>query len=188
MSKNETTMASTSTIAKLFDMTERNVRYLAEQGIIDKAERGKYPLAATIQKYIKYLRTKAFDKEVKFGEYDRERTLHEKAKREKAELLLLKMKNRLHAAEDVELIMTEMLVRFRNRILGIPAAIAPKLYLKTVPKIAEILKAELHSALTELSEYDPAMFADKDYEVLYDNGEEDDSTVPEDSESGIPAS
>jgi len=180
-------MASTSAIAKLFGMTERNVRYLAEQGVIEKAKRGKYPLAATIQKYIKYLRSKAFEKEVEFGEYDRERTLHEKAKRQKAELLLERMRNRLHWGEDVELVMTEMLVRFRNRILGIPTAIAPKLYRKSVPKIAEALKTELYSALTELSEYDPAMFVDKEYEVLYDE-EEDDSTVPKNSEGGSPAS
>src|SRR5690554_162475 len=187
MSGNEPVMASTSAIAKLFGMTERNVRYLAEQGIIEKAKRGKYPLSVTIQRYIKYLRSKAFEKEVEFGEYDRERTLHEKAKRQKAELQLERMRNRLHWSEDVELVITEMLVRFRNRILGIPTAIAPKLYRKSVPKIAEALKTELYSALNELSEYDPSMFTDEKYEVLYD-GETNDSTVQENSEGSGPAS
>ena len=171
-------------LAEILGITERRVNQIANEGrVFTRDLNGKFDVVKCVEAYYR----EKFAKDDDELNYEREKALHEKAKREKAELLLLKMKNRLHAAEDVELIMTEMLVRFRNRILGIPAAIAPKLYRKTVPKIAEILKAELHSALTELSEYDPAMFADKDYEVLYD-GEAHDSTVQENPEGGGAAS
>lgn len=167
-------------LAEILGITERRVNQIANEGrVFQRDLNGKFDVVKCVEAYYR----EKFAKNDDELSYEREKALHEKAKREKAELQLLKMKNRLHAAEDVELIMTEMLVRFRNRILGIPAALAPKLYRKTVPKIAEILKNELHSALTELSEYDPAMFVDKEYEVLYD-GEEDDSTVQENPEGG----
>lgn len=171
-------------LAEILGITERRVNQIArEKDIFKRDLNGKFAVAECVANYY---REKFIPDEDRFN-YEVERALHEKAKRQKAELQLERMRNRLHWSEDVELVMTEMLVRFRNRILGIPTAISPKLYRKSVPEIAKILKNELYSALTELSEYDPAMFVDKEYEVLYD-GEEDDSTVPKDSEGGSPAS
>lgn len=167
-------------LAEILGITERRVNQIANEGrVFTRDLNGKFDVVKCAEAYYR----EKFAKDDDELNYEREKALHEKAKREKAELLLLKMKNRLHWAEDVELVMTEMLVRFRNRILGIPAAIAPKLYRKSVPQIAEILKRELHSALNELSEYDPGMFESEEYEVLYD-GETDDSTVQENPEGG----
>lgn len=167
-------------LGEIIGITERRVNQIANEGrVFQRDLNGKFDVVQCVESYYR----EKFVKDDDEHNYDRERALHEKAKREKAELQLLKMKNRLHWAEDVEMVMTEMLVRFRNRILGIPAALAPKLYRRSVPQIAEILKDELHSALSELSEYEPGMFESEEYEVLYD-GEAHDSTVQENPEGG----
>ena len=171
-------------LAEVLGITERRVNQIANEGkVFTRDLNGKFNVVQCVESYYR----EKFIKDDDDSSYDKERALHEKAKRQKAELQLEKMRNRLHWAEDVELIITEMLVRFRNRILGVPTAIAPRLYRKSVAKIAETLKDELHSALNELSEYDPSMFTDEEYEVLYD-GEENDSTVQENTEGGGTAS
>ena len=44
-----------TTISNLFNMTDRRVQQLAKEGIIPKADRGKYDLIACVKSYIIYL-------------------------------------------------------------------------------------------------------------------------------------
>ena len=39
---NDKTIVNTKVIAKMFSMTERNVRYLVEEGIIARVNHGRY--------------------------------------------------------------------------------------------------------------------------------------------------
>ena len=48
-----------STIAKLLILTERQVQSLAKDGVLPKAERGRYVLVPVVQSYIRYLRERA---------------------------------------------------------------------------------------------------------------------------------
>lgn len=48
-----------STLAKLFQITERRIQQLAEQGIIPKADRDQYDLIGAVRGYITYLSEKA---------------------------------------------------------------------------------------------------------------------------------
>ena len=66
-----------STIAKLFNLTERRVQQLASDGVIPKADRGKYDLVACVRGYIGFLQDRAFGKEV----------IHADAHQERARLL-----------------------------------------------------------------------------------------------------
>lgn len=167
-------------LAEILDITERRVNQLCtEKGLFQKDISGKFNITECVKAYYR----EKFYKEDYVKQREREQALHERIKREKAELSLRKMKNELHEATVIELALTNMLVTFRNRILGIPAAIAPKLYRKTVPEINNILRNELKSALSELSEYDPAMFTD--FEV--ENGTENNTIIQEDTESSSPA-
>lgn len=168
-------------LAEILDITERRVNQLCtEKGLFEKDLSGKFNITECIEAYYR----EKFDKADYAKEREREQALHERIKREKAELSLRKMKNELHEATVIELAITNMLTTFRNRILGIPAAVAPKCFRKTIPEINNILRDELTCALGELSEYDPAMFTD--FEV--DNGAENDTVIQEDSEVAGPAS
>jgi len=44
-----------ATISRLLNITERRLRQLAAEGVIPKADRGRYPLAATVRGYVIYL-------------------------------------------------------------------------------------------------------------------------------------
>src|SRR3972149_9929233 len=46
-------------ISKLLDLTPRRVQHLANEGVIPKAEKGRYELVPAVRGYIRYLRDRA---------------------------------------------------------------------------------------------------------------------------------
>ena len=81
----------------------------------------------------------------------KERGLHERAKRELAELKLKQRRGELYEAETVERVMIEHLTNFRNKLLGLPAKMAAVLEGKTRGEIYELINLEIEAALEELS-------------------------------------
>ena len=139
-------------VAGWLDMTERNVRQLKDKNIIKETRPGLYKLQDCIHAYINYLRGKAPEKENL--DYNEERARLVRAKRESAELDLQLQKNEVHRSEDVELALSDMLIRFRTRLLAIPAKQSPILSTKSdQAEVFKILKAAIDEALEELSDY-----------------------------------
>lgn len=166
-------------VAEFLDITTRRVYQLVKAEIIDRLPDGKFDLKDVSEKYYEF----------KFGSGSRDlnqvKAEHEEVKKRISELKLAKMEGKLHEADDVELIMTNMLVTFRNRILSIPSKLAPQLIgMKNIGKISDLIERELRDALNELSEYDLALFAREDIIEGDDGAGEDDQPVPEDTESG----
>ena len=70
-----------------------------------------------------------------------------------------------HQSEDIELIMTDMLLRFRTKLMSIPAKQSPILAEKTDQKaIFKILKTAIDEALDELADFDTAFGESEDEE------------------------
>jgi phage terminase Nu1 subunit (DNA packaging protein) len=175
-------IVSTDVMAELLGFTRQRVNQLAKEGVLEKQAPGRFLLRKNIKKYIDYLRINQADEEEEgaTAQYWEEKALHEKAKREMAELKLARQRNQLHDAADVEFALTNMLATFRNRILGIPGKLAPQLLgVDSLAELQELIDKELREALTELSEYDPAMFAGG--EVIE---EEDDEAISENIDGG----
>lgn len=176
-------IVSTDALAKMFGFTRQRINQLAQEGILEKQAAGRWPLMKNVQRYIDYLKTGVKDREndeEAQAMYWEEKALHEKAKREMAEIKLAKLKGQMHDAADIELVMTNMLVTFRTRILAIPDKLAPKvLGVKNLSEISDAINTELLEALTELSEYDPALFAGGS-----ENETENDQSISEDPPSG----
>ena len=177
-------IVNTDTLAGLLGFTRQRINQLAKEGILEKKAPGRFPLMLNIKRYVEFLRTGQKDEdEEATAQYWEEKALHEKAKREMAELKLAKIRGQLHDAADIELAITNMLVTFRNRILGVPQKVAPKIIgLTSLAEVMEVINTELLEALTELSEYDPAMFAGGE-----DIEEEDDEAVSKDAQIGGPS-
>jgi len=57
-------------VAELLDLTPRRVYQLTTAGIIPKASRGRYELVPVVRGYIKYLRDRAINADVKDGDAD----------------------------------------------------------------------------------------------------------------------
>lgn len=137
-------------------MTERNVRMLRDKGVITEYKPGLYNLSTVTHEYINFLRKKNPDAE-EMVDYNTERAKLMRAKRESQELELQLKKNEVHTTEDIEQVMTDMLIRFKTRLMAIPAKLSPNLSKKTdQTEIFKLLKAGIDEALDELSEFETA--------------------------------
>lgn len=140
-------------LARLLCITDRRVRQLVTDGIITKQPEGDYLLPEAIAEYyaFKYKPDEAVD-------YMEEKALHEKAKRALAELELAKRRNEVHDAEDVQIVMVDMLTNLRSQLLGLPTKMAQQLAERDAGYIDKALTKEIEERLSELSDYSPTMF------------------------------
>ncbi len=152
-------------LARLLCITDRRVRQLVTDGIITKQPEGDYLLPEAIAEYyaFKYKPDEAVD-------YMEEKALHEKAKRALAELELAKRRNEVHDAEDVQIVMVDMLTNLRSQLLGLPTKMAQQLAERDAGYIDKALTKEIEERLSELSDYSPTMF---DMEAAADEEEDD---------------
>ena len=144
------------TLAKLFNLTDRRVQQLAKDGIILKAEKGKYDLISCTRSYIKYLQERAAGRDVEPQDAYFERARLTKAQADKTELEVLKMKGELIPTEQAELLWSGLIIVFRASMLSMPSRLAHKiLACKTYPEVVEVMTAGIFEALEKLSRYDP---------------------------------
>ncbi|MDR1471556.1 MAG: hypothetical protein LBS75_03450 [Synergistaceae bacterium] len=151
-------------IADLFNITERRVEQLAQKKIIPKVGRGLFDLGPTVKAYTAYLHglrngaisadTSELNQRLKQAQ-----TEEREARADMAKLDLSVMQGRLHEAEHVKKIMTDMIVACRSRLLALPSRASTVLVNMSEPTdIAEYLQGLVYAALNALSEYDPEQF------------------------------
>jgi phage terminase Nu1 subunit (DNA packaging protein) len=145
-------------LSTIMDLTDRRVNQLVTEGIIEKEIEGNFDVMKCI---ISYYKNKAG---VEAGiNYEVERALHEKIKRETAEIQLAELRGNMHNADDVKRVLTGMLITFKSKILAIPGAVAARLTNQSNPNvISTVLTKEVKTALQELSEYDANLFISRD--------------------------
>ncbi len=158
---------SASVLGELFGVTDRRIRQMAEEGIVTRAAKGRYKLVDSVKNYLLTLKLAAegVDVELADGEinYDEEKGLHERVKRHISEIKLQIMKAEVHKSEDVERVMTDMLVAFKTRVMNIPSKMAPVLENRDVVFIKDRLSSEVLEVLNELKDYDPKAFYSEEY-------------------------
>ena len=95
MAKKIVPRGSGAELARLLGITDRRVRQLADEEILTREPEGDYLLPEVIAEYYayKYKTDESVD-------LMKEKALHEKTKRELAELELAKRRNEVHDAED----------------------------------------------------------------------------------------
>ena len=81
----------------------------------------------------------------------KERGLHERAKRQLAELKVKQTEGELYLASEVEQTFLELVMMFRNNLLGLPSKFAPILEGKSREEISTLLTQEIEERLKELS-------------------------------------
>lgn len=151
-------------VAAWLGMTERNVRKLRDKNIIKEFKPGLYKLQDVTQQYITYLQNKNPETEGTL-DYNEERAKLMRAKRESVEVELRTRRNELHEAGEVEQVMTDMLIRFKTKMMAIPAKQSPIIASKTdQTEIFSILKRAIEEALDELATYEEAFGENEDGE------------------------
>lgn len=139
-------------VAAWLDLTESRVRQLRKEKIITEYQPGLYDLKTVTHEYINYLRRNS-PTETSI-DYNTERAKLVRAKRESQELELRLRKNELHETADIEKVMTDTLIKFKARLMAIPAKQSPILSKKKdQAEIFKLLKAAIDEALVELADF-----------------------------------
>ncbi len=144
-------------IAAVLDLSERRVRQLRDEGVIEEQRKGYYDLRPTIHAYLKYLRSQISDQN-HTSDYNTERARLVRAKRERQELDLELQRGDAHSTEVVEAIVTDMIIRFKTRMLSIPHKISPALCdMSDANDISDLLTGNIREALEELADFNMAI-------------------------------
>lgn len=145
----------------------RRIQQLTQDGVIDTIEIDnngrkvrRYDLWPTAKKYISYLQDKAAGRDVKKAAASKnEEKLqaeidYKRAKARIAELELDEIEGRMHRAEDVESMTTDLCLAIRSALLALPGRLATDLAETDDPSlIATRIKEEVVDILEELSNY-----------------------------------
>lgn len=144
---------STSELAAIVGKTSRWIRQLTSEKVLQQSSRGKFIIGGAIQAYILHVSGGAKDD----GKptYTDHKTEHERIKAEKAALELEEMKGNLHAASDVEKLLSDLILTTKSRILGVPSRIATECDKEPAEVIETIVRRELETALSALARYTP---------------------------------
>lgn len=164
VSKNYNTLTiSQIGISRILGVTQPQVSHLAKSGVLLRSDDSKILLVESLKNY--YLRRIKTTSEEDIN-FDREKTLHEKAKRELAELKLGEQKGLLHSTEDIEFMVGGLVTVLRRNLLAMPAKMATSLVGKTTDEINEIMTSYINGALREL-----ASFKAEDLTRIYEDDE-----------------
>ena len=145
-------------LSAVLGISERRIRQLVNENVFERDTRNKrFFLPACVQKYIEYkvkVTTGDNDIDISF-----ERAKLARARRVTAEVELTHKLGRMHNADDVEQIMTDMVVKAKTKLRGIPAKIAASIHAQTeVSAIEGIMASEIDECLSELAYYSPELF------------------------------
>ena len=160
---------SAKEIAEVFKFESvRRVQQLTQDGVIsttDVKESGRkvkrYELIPTVKAYIKFLQDKAYGREKKMSETDLiTRKLQadvdfKEAKAKMAQLQLDEIEGRMHSAEDVECMTTDLCLAIRSALLAMPGQLSKDVAEESDPSQVQILiKNTVCLVLEELSRYE----------------------------------
>ena len=143
------TLYTSKVVADWLGLTERRVRQLRDEGIIEEARPGLYELKPTVTRYIKYLGGAGKEN------LNSERTKLTAEKRKAAQMDNMIRQGKLHATEDIELGLKTMCLNMRARFMALPAKLSKELASMGGDQagIFDLLKEAIDEALEELSDY-----------------------------------
>jgi len=158
------TLYTSKVVAQWIGLTERRVRQLRDEGVIEEYKPGLYDLQPTVLRYIRYVGGAGKES------LTHERTMLTAAKRQAAEMENDLRRGDLHKTADIERGMKTMILNIRSRFLALPAKLSPALASMggNQTEIFDTLKAAIDETLEELSDYRVALVSQDGEE----NGEE----------------
>ncbi len=137
-------------------ISTRRARQLKEEGLFKVNQPAKgYLLEQCVQEYIEYKINAETGRRASISK-EEVQAEHEEVKKQISLLKLRKLRRELHEAGDVEAFLSDMLIRFKTRLLAVP----PKLAMEVAGEgdlniIIQTIKKALEEVLSELAEYNP---------------------------------
>ena len=146
------------TIAKLLMLTDRRVQQLSKDGVIPKADRGRYELAPAVQGYIRYLQERTIDAGGAEGaiNYQTEKARRMRADADLKEMAVQQLRGSLINAEEAAAVTALLMSELKSKLLNnapVRIAAAGK-STKSEAALKKIIKAELSEIMASLSATD----------------------------------
>jgi phage terminase Nu1 subunit (DNA packaging protein) len=140
-------------IAKLLDLSERRVRQLTGEGVIPKAERGRYELVPAVRGYIRYLRDRAMGRDGgAVPEISTERARLVKLRADAMEMENARTRGEYLPRELVRKSWERAVTSCRGRLLSLVDKAAPQVVAcSSIPEVKDLLQKEVYEALDELA-------------------------------------
>ena len=160
------TLASVAELAAVLGLSSNRIYQLSQDGIISSAQRGKYPLADSVQRYIAYLGRDAvtedeakLEKAKKAAEVTLKTSKAHIAKMEADEL-----RGKMHRSEDVAAMTEDLIYEIRGALIALPGRLAVDVAAcSSAAEAAEIVRREVYQIMGELAgyQYDPDKYAER---------------------------
>lgn len=158
------TEVSPTELACVLGITARHIRRLAEDGVLEKSQKGRYALCDSVQRYIDSKETGTEDdakveKAKKAAEVMLKTSKAHIAKMEADEL-----RGKMHRSEDVEAMTSDLIYTIRGSLLALPGRLAVDVAaVKSPAEAAEIIRREVTLLMQELSQYryDPKKYEER---------------------------
>ena len=176
------TEVSPTELACVLGITARHSRRLAEDGVLEKSQKGRYKLCASVKRYIDSKEDVTEDdakleKAKKAAEVTLKTSKAHIAKMEADEL-----RGKMHRSEDVEAMTADLIYTIRGSLLALPGRLAVDVAaVKTPAEAAEVIRREVALLMQELTQYryDPKKYEERvrkrmDWDTDMDMGDGDD--------------
>lgn len=148
-------IATESRMAKTFKMSERSVRDKFKEV---RVAPGQYDFIAAVEMFVDSSSGKDESLELK------------RVEKETKELKLAIMREEYHHKDDIALLVSDMLIKFKAKLKSIPSKASMDLVnISNRRQIEEKLKSMINEALEELSEYNKLKMEDMDIDGAEDN-------------------
>lgn len=152
-------MISSGELGKIIGKTARTVQTLAENGTltcVKEKNKNKYNLYTVVQEYIEYLTKRNMPKGSSLeDEKTYEDIRFKRAKADRMELELNELEGRMHSAEDVENMTTDLILCIRSSLLSLPGRLGVDVAgVDNAAECSEIIKTAVCDILEDLSHYE----------------------------------
>lgn len=153
---------TTKIVAQYLDLSERRVRQLRDEGVLEEKAPGLYDLRSSVRRYINYLRGDEGGK----ADLNEERAKLTKEKRIAAETENKVRNGELYRKSDITVGMTTVVMNLRSRLLALPNKLAANIAKLDGDegKIMDLLQSSLYEIMEEFSNYQVALQPPKDDE------------------------
>jgi phage terminase Nu1 subunit (DNA packaging protein) len=140
-------------IAKLLLLTPRRVQQLSKEGVIPRAEKGRYELVPAVQGYIRYLHDRAFGKDVPTCDLVASKERLVKAQAKLAEIQLAEKEGKVVPTDIVRRSAFETGRKVREAMKNISPRIESILAAEgDVTRVRAILDREIDAALADFAD------------------------------------
>lgn len=160
------TLATVAELSAVLDLSSNRIYQLIQDGVISSAQRGKYLLADSVQRYIAHLkRDVVTEDEAKLDKVRRTAEAQLKASKAKiAKMEAQELEGKMHRSEDVAAMTEDLIYEMRGALIALPGRLAVDVAAcGSAAEAAEIIRREVYQVMEELAgyQYDPRKYAER---------------------------